>query len=161
MLSLSQMERTELKLVGTDHSVSFKEVYRIADLAEAVAEVGKEFGIKVKIQRLENPRVEADRHPIEVVATKLEGEFDLQPTIRLKDELRRMFEVLTQPEMKKRLEEKRHVISPKTRWNGVKQEMDILDEYEPGTMKFEEKLKQQLDRIDGHGHELSSIEEKD
>jgi UDP-sulfoquinovose synthase len=135
-------------------------VYRIADLAEAVAEVGKEFGLKIKIQRLENPRVEADRHPIEVVATKLEGEFGLKSTVRLKEELRRMFKVLTQPEMKKRLEEKRHVIAPKTRWDGVKQEMDVLEEYEPGTTKFENKLKQQLDRIDGHGRELSSIEEK-
>jgi hypothetical protein len=135
-------------------------VYRIVDLAEAVAEVGKEFGLNVKIQRLENPRVEPDRHPLEVVATKLEEEFGLDPKIKLKDEVRRMFEVLTQPEIKKRLEEKKHVIAPKTRWNGEKKESDIIEEYVPGSKSFEDRLLQRLDRVDGYGHELRGIEEK-
>ena len=134
-------------------------VYRIVDLAETVAEVAKEFDLNVKIQRLENPGVEPDKHPLEVVSKKLEGEFGLKPTIKLKEELRRMFELLTQPEMKKRLEEKRHVIMPKTRWNGVKQEMDKLEEYAPGTKEFKSDVKQQLDRMDGQGIELSGIEE--
>ncbi|UCD13550.1 MAG: GDP-mannose 4,6-dehydratase [Thermoplasmatales archaeon] len=136
-------------------------VYRIVDLAEAVAEVGRGFDLNVKIQRLENPRVEADKHPMEVVSTKLEEEFGLEPKVKLKEELRRMFELLTQPEIKERLEEKRHVVAPKTRWDGTKDEMDILDEYDPGARTFESDLKQQLDRIDGHGRELSGIEEKD
>jgi len=134
-------------------------VYRIVDLAEAVAEVGKEFGLDVKMQRLENPRVESDKHPLEVCASKLEGEFGLKPTVKLKEELRRMFKILTQPEVKKRLEEKRHVIMPKTRWNGEKIEMDKLDEYDAGTKEFKLDVKQQLDRVDGHGIELSGIED--
>ncbi|MBD3355153.1 NAD-dependent epimerase/dehydratase family protein [Candidatus Woesearchaeota archaeon] len=134
-------------------------VYRIVDLAEAVAEVGKEFGIDVKIQRLENPRVEPDKHPMEVVSKKLEGEFGLDPKIRLKEEVRRMFKVLTNPEVKKRLEEKKHVVLPKTRWNGDKLEMDKLDEYEPGTKKFKLELKQQLDTIHGNDKELKGIKE--
>jgi UDP-sulfoquinovose synthase len=136
-------------------------VYRVVDLAETVAEVGKEFNLKVKIQRLENPRVESDKHPMEAISTKLEGEFDLKPKVKLKEELRRMFKLLTQSKIKKRLEEKRHVVAPKTRWNGVKEEMDVLDQYDPGTRKFKSDLKQQLDRIDGIGHELSGIEDED
>jgi len=135
-------------------------VYRIADLAEAVAEVGEEFDLKVRIKRVENPRVEPDRHPMEVVSTKLEGEFGLKAKVRLKDEIRRMFELLTKPEIKKRLEEKKHVVDPRTRWNGDKKEMDVIEEYMPGTKKFESKLLQQIDRVDGHGKELSGIEEK-
>ncbi len=135
-------------------------VYKVVDLAEAVAEVGKEFGLNVKIKRVENPRVEPDRHPMEAVSKKLEGEFDLKPTVRLRDELRRMFEVLTKPEVKKRLEEKKHVVDPRTRWNGDKKEMDTIEEYMPGTKKFKSELLQQIDRVDGHGKELSGIEEK-
>jgi hypothetical protein len=133
----------------------------VVDLAEAVAEVAKEFDIDIKIQRLENPRVEPDRHPMEVVSKKLEEILGFRPKVKLKKELRRMFELLTQPEMKKRLKEKKHVVAPMTRWNGEKQEMDILDEYTAGTRTFKKDLKQQLDRVDGHGSELSGIEEKD
>lgn len=135
-------------------------VYRIVDLAEAVAEVGKEFGIDVKIQRLENPRVEPDRHPFEAVSRKLEEEFGLVAKVKLKEELRRMFKVLSEPDIKKRFQEKKHVVAPKTRWNGEKKESDILEEYSPGSKKFDKKLKQRLDRIDGWGNELSAIEEK-
>jgi len=135
-------------------------VYKVADLAEAVADVAEEFGIKVKIKRVENPRVEPDRHPMEVVSKKLEGEFDLKPTVKLRDELRRMFKVLTKPEVQKRLQEKKHVVDPRTRWNGDKKEMDTIEEYMPGTKKFESDLLQQIDRVDGHGKELSGIEEK-
>jgi UDP-sulfoquinovose synthase len=135
-------------------------VYRIVDLAEAVAEVGKEFGLNVKIRRLENPRVEPDRHPLEAVSKKLEEEFGLQAKVKLKEEIRRMFEILTEPEIKKRLDEKKHVVLPVTRWNGDKIESDILEEYEPGTREFKRELKQRLDRVDGYGSELSGIEDK-
>ncbi|MHA1329094.1 MAG: NAD-dependent epimerase/dehydratase family protein, partial [Promethearchaeota archaeon] len=47
-------------------------LYKISELAEAVAKVGNEkFNLDVKIQRIENPRVEADMHPFEVVSRKL------------------------------------------------------------------------------------------
>jgi len=48
---------------------------------------------------------------------------------------------------------------PKTRWNGIKEEMDMLEEYAPGTKDLKTDVKQQLDRIDGKGTELKDIEE--
>lgn len=136
-------------------------IYKIKDIAEVVAKIGKEFGLNVKIQRLENPRLEADRHPMEIVSKKLEENFGLKAKIKLEDEIRRVFKLLLQPECKKRIEQKKHVIMPKTTWSGIKKDMDILEEYKPGTKKPDIKLKQQLDRIDGIGVELSSIETKE
>ena len=44
-------------------------LHKLSDLAESVAKVGiDKFELDVKIQRLENPRVEADTHPFEVVS---------------------------------------------------------------------------------------------
>lgn len=137
-------------------------VYKIRDLAEAVAEVGnEEFDLDVKIQRLENPRVEADRHPFEAVSQKLEGDFGLQPKVKLKEEIRRMFKLLTKPEVRERIEEKRHEIMPKTKWDGTKGNLEKIEEYKPGEKEPEIEMKQQLDRVDGKGIELSSIEEKE
>lgn len=137
-------------------------VYRIRDLAEVVAEVGREeFDLDVKIQRLENPRVEADRHPFEAVSRKLEGDFGLEPKVKLRQEVRRMFELLTKPEVKERIKEKKHEIMPKTKWDGSKEQVERLELYEPGTRENDINLKQQLDRIDGKGIELSAIEDKE
>ncbi|MFO8051456.1 MAG: NAD-dependent epimerase/dehydratase family protein [Thermoplasmatota archaeon] len=112
-------------------------LFKIGELAELVAKVGKEkFGLDVKIQRLENPRVEADDHPLEVVSTKLPNEFNLDSHVTAEKEIERMFELLTRPEIKKRIEEKRHVIMPKTFWSGDKKDPDILEEYEPGTREI-------------------------
>jgi hypothetical protein len=44
-----------------------------------------------------------------------------------------MFELLMQPEIKRRIEEKAHLIMPRTRWDGFKKESDVLEVYEPGT----------------------------
>ncbi len=63
-------------------------LYKIADLAETVAEVGKEFGLDVEIERLDNPRVEAEEHPFEVVSEKLPGTFGFHPITTLAEEIR-------------------------------------------------------------------------
>jgi|GEM_PF-50277 len=133
-------------------------VYRVRDLAETVARVANEaFDLDVTIQRLENPRVEADLHPFEAVSRKLQGEFDFHPTVKLEEEIYRMLDLLTEEEMKKRIEEKKHVITPRTRWNGEKGKMDVLEEYEPGEKKFNINLKQRLDSIDSAGNEMGEI----
>jgi UDP-sulfoquinovose synthase len=109
-------------------------LYKVRDLAETVARVGIEkFGLSVKIQRLENPRVEADKHPFEVVSRKLPGKFGFTPKVSLEEEITRMFELLTQPEIKRRIHEKAHLILPKTWWSGEKKEAGVLEVYEPGT----------------------------
>ena len=106
---------------------------RIKELAETVAKVSKDFGINTQIQRVENPRVEADKHPLEVVSTKLPNAMGFTPNITFETEIKKMFELLTQPEIKTRIEEKKHVIMPKTRWDGVKQESETFETYNPGT----------------------------
>ena len=109
-------------------------LYKISELAEAVAEIGqKKFELDVKIQRLENPRVEADTHPFEVVSKKLPRVFGFTPQIKLEEEIERMFKVLLENEVKNRIEMKRHTILPITTWQGEKREMRRLETYEPGT----------------------------
>ncbi|MFX0029483.1 MAG: NAD-dependent epimerase/dehydratase family protein [Candidatus Hermodarchaeota archaeon] len=109
-------------------------LYKISDLAEAVAKVGIEkFGLDVKIQRIENPRVEADTHPFEVVSKKLPRTFGFNPQIKLEEEINRMLEVLLEEEVQKRIQMKKHTILPVTTWQGEKREMRELEKYDPGT----------------------------
>jgi len=109
-------------------------LYKISDLAESVAKVGNEkFNLNVKIQRLENPRVEADTHPFEVVSKKLPRVFGFTPQIQLEEEIERMFKVLLEDEIKNRIEMKKHTIMPVTTWQGEKREMRELERYDPGS----------------------------
>jgi UDP-sulfoquinovose synthase len=109
-------------------------VYKVGELAETVARVGKEkFGLIVEIQELENPRVESEKHPLEVVSTKLPKMFGFIPKVSLEKEITRMFELLILPEVKKRILEKAHVIWPKTFWSGEKRDAEILEIRAPGT----------------------------
>lgn len=110
------------------------DLYKLNDLAETVAETAKEqFNINVKIQRLDNPRVEAEEHPLEAVSSKLPKIFGFNPKVTPKKEVTRMLKLLTRPEIRQRILEKRHTISPKTKWSGEKTDMDVLETYEPGT----------------------------
>lgn len=121
-------------------------LHKINELAETIARVGKEkFGLDVKIQRIENPRVEADRHPFEVVSRKLPRQMGFKPRVSLEEEISRMFELLSKPEIKKRIEEKKHVIMPKTRWSGEKKKSETLEIYKPGVKKRNEGYKGKLD----------------
>ena len=120
-------------------------VHKIRDIAETVAKVGKEkFDIDVEIQRLENPRIEAERHPFEAVSRKLPREHGFTPKVSLEKEVERMFELLTRPDIKKRIAEKAHVIKPVTRWTGEKKESGVLEVYTPGT-KIDDGYKGRLD----------------
>lgn len=120
-------------------------LHKVRTLAETVAKVGSEkFNKKVVIQRLENPRVEAEEHPLEVVSTNLPHEFGFEPKVPLEKEITRMFELLTKPELKKRILEKKHVILPKTWWTGEKKDTEVLEVYDPGT-KEEKGFKPRLD----------------
>ncbi len=119
-------------------------VYSVAELADMVAKVGKKFKLDVKIQRMENPRVEADKHPLEVISTKLREEYGLVEKVKLEEEITNMFELLTKPEIKKRIIQKKHTIMPKTTWVGEKKEMKTIEEYKPGDKDYDSKLKKEL-----------------
>ncbi|MFX1444396.1 MAG: NAD-dependent epimerase/dehydratase family protein [Promethearchaeota archaeon] len=112
-------------------------LYKLVDLAEKVAHVGKvKFGLETKLQRIENPRVEADTHPFEVVSKKLPRVFGFTPQIKLEEEIERMFKVLLEDDIKNRIELKRHTILPVTTWQGDKRNMRLLEKYDPGTKDY-------------------------
>ncbi|MFO8100949.1 MAG: NAD-dependent epimerase/dehydratase family protein [Dehalococcoidia bacterium] len=116
--------------------------YSISHLAHTVARIAsKEFNLPVKIQRVENPRVESDIHPFEPIYNKLPDQFGFEPRVTLEDEIYRMLELLTQPEIKQRIEEKKHLILPRTWWSGVKKQVETLEvleeiKYEPGSAAY-------------------------
>ncbi|MBN2334012.1 GDP-mannose 4,6-dehydratase, partial [Candidatus Bathyarchaeota archaeon] len=110
------------------------QLYKVKELAEIVATVGSQgHGLTVQIQRVENPRVEADEHPFLVVAKKLRENLGYQPRTPLEVEIDRMFTLLMQPEVRKRLEMVRETVFPKTWWSGEHKETMTLELYEPGT----------------------------
>jgi len=88
--------------------------HSMRQLAKTVAKIGKkEFNLPVNIQRVENPRVESERHPFNP-----------------EEEIYRMFNLLTQPEIKRRIVEKKHHIIPKTWWSGEKRRVETIEIFE-------------------------------
>jgi UDP-sulfoquinovose synthase len=117
--------------------------YSIRELAETVARVGRrEFGLSVKVQRVENPRVEADRHPFEPIFEKLPKQYGFEAKVTPEEAVYRMFELLLQPEVRERIEQKKHLILPTTWWSGIKKQVETL-----------EVLEDVFERIGGDGHE--------
>ena len=108
-------------------------LYKVIDLAETVAEVAEEFGYPTTIQKLENPRVEADLHPYEVVSENLPLLFGFRPKVTLRLEITRMFELLTQPHIVKRIKKVAHAVMPTTWWSGEKRKPAVLDIFKPKT----------------------------
>jgi len=105
--------------------------YSIGELAETVAKIGRKyFDLPVKIQRVENPRVEADRHPFEPIYEKLPKEFGFEPRVSPEEAVYRMFELLTRPEIKERIEQKKHLILPQTWWSGIKKRVETIEVFE-------------------------------
>jgi len=110
--------------------------YSVRKLAEIVAKVGREhFGLPVKIQRLENPRVEAEKHPFEPIYKKLPDEFGFEPKVPPGEEIYRMFELLMRPEISERIEQKKHLILPKTWWSGEKRRVETIEALTEETLK--------------------------
>jgi UDP-sulfoquinovose synthase len=116
--------------------------YSINHLAHTVAKVAsREFAIPVTIQRVENPRVESDIHPFEPIYNKLPDQLGFKPRVTLEDEIYRMLELLTQPHIKERIEEKKHLILPRTWWSGIKKQVETLEvleeiKYEPSSTAY-------------------------
>jgi len=116
----------------------------LREIAKNVAKIGKEeFNLPVKIQRVENPRVESERHPFEPIYENLHKKFGFKPKVSLEEEISRMFKLLTKPEIKRRIEEKKHHIIPKTWWSGEKRKVETIEifELEEEIAKSEEKNK--------------------
>jgi len=124
--------------------------YSLRDIAKTVATVGREeFDLPVKIQRVENPRVEADVHPFNPIYENLPKTFGFQPSVSVEDEIVRIFALLTQPEIRKRIEEKKHHILPKTWWSGEKRQVETVE-----IIELEEEIAQYEARLEVYGRQL-------
>lgn len=91
----------------------YDQIYSIAELAEAVQEVGAEFGLEVKIQNLKNPRSEAAEHHYVIERKKL-IELGYEPKGELRSELLLMFQDVLP--FKERILEVKHAINPMIGW---------------------------------------------
>jgi UDP-sulfoquinovose synthase len=88
----------------------------VNEVAEIVKEIGRDFVGRVDIKNVPNPRIELEDHPFEPIADRLSNEFNFHPKINLRDEIRRMFEVLTQENCRKKLLSMADHMEPKTTW---------------------------------------------
>jgi UDP-sulfoquinovose synthase len=120
--------------------------YSIRELARTVAKIAKEeFKLPVKIQRVENPRVESERHPFEPIYENLPKKFGFKPLVSLEKEISRMFRLLIQPEIKRRIEEKKHHIIPKTWWSGEKRKVETIE-----ILELEKEIAKSEGRFEGN-----------
>jgi nucleoside-diphosphate-sugar epimerase len=125
--------------------------YSIRKLAEMVAHVGRSaFDLPVKIQRVENPRVEADRHPFEPIYEALPKQYGFEPEVSPEDEIYRMFDLLTKPHIRQRIQQMMYHIVPSTWWSGDHRRVETIEvlpwEAEP-------------DDGDGNGHDPTAAQD--
>ena len=114
-------------------------LYKLNDTAEIIAAVANEkYHLNAEIQRIENPRVETEIHPIEVISRKLPNEFGFKQKVPLEKEIDRIFDLLTHSEIKQRIMEKTNSIMPLTRWSGDKIKSDVIEKYRPGIKTYGE-----------------------
>jgi nucleoside-diphosphate-sugar epimerase len=107
------------------------DVFSVMQIAKMVASIGREFGLEVEVQRIENPRVEAEEHPYEVIHEKLSDRFGFASESGFADEVRHLFRVLTQPENRQRIVEMRDTLFPKTKWSGEHGKLEVLETWKP------------------------------
>ena len=76
---------------------------------------------------MENPRVEADEHPFEVLYEKLPKHYGFEPSVDLDEEIARMFELFLTDEVRARIEQRKNSILPRTWWSGIKRQVEQLE----------------------------------
>ncbi len=108
------------------------DLYSVRQIADTVAHIGKhEFGLDPTIQRYENPRVEAEDHPYEVLHTKLKDQFQFVSESDFEDEIRYMFKRLLEPDIKARIEKQQELLIPRTKWSGTTGPLKVLETFKP------------------------------
>jgi len=103
----------------------FEEVYSVTELAEKVAKVAVELGLKVNTSNLENPRKEAEEHYYNPDHNHLLN-LGYKPTHDVEQELRITLKDLIQ--YKSRIEEKKETLIPDIRWDGTRRKSRFLIE---------------------------------
>jgi len=101
--------------VGPGYRVfnQFDEVYNVTQLAEEVAKAAKKLGIDAEVGKIENPRVEAEKHYYNPDSKKLR-KLGFKPTKTLPEELNIMLTDLLRH--RNRIEAKRDRIDPRIYW---------------------------------------------
>ena len=113
-------------------------LHKIADLARKVAIVAaSKFNLEVKIQRIENPRIETEWHPFEVISENLPNIFGFIPKVSPETEIERTLKLLTEPHITNRLEQVKDLVMPETWWSGDKKIPETIDIYKPEDWKVE------------------------
>ena len=108
------------------------DVFSVRQIADTVAKIGKsEFGLDPVVQRIENPRVEAEEHPYEILHDKLRDRFGFTSESNFEQEIYYMFRKLHDSESKSIIESIKDSLVPKTRWSGETKKMRILETYKP------------------------------
>jgi UDP-sulfoquinovose synthase len=94
----------------------FTEQFSVTELAEHVQKAGAEVGIDVKVEHLDNPRVEMEEHYYNAKHTKL-LDLGLEPHLLSETLIESMFEQI------ERYRDRviRDHILPTTRWRGVRE----------------------------------------
>lgn len=107
------------------------DVFSVREIAQMVATIAREFDLEVEVQRIENPRVESEEHPYEVIHEKLADRFGFESESAFADEVRHLFRVLLQPEVKARILKQQDTLFPRTKWSGEHGELEVLETWKP------------------------------
>ncbi|MFH0911626.1 MAG: NAD-dependent epimerase/dehydratase family protein [Planctomycetota bacterium] len=109
------------------------DLFTVRQIADTVARIGRrEFGLDPYVRRLENPRVEAEEHPYEVLHSKLAERFGFRSASTLEQEVHGMFRRLLEPEARARIESMKEALVPRTRWSGVDKPLAVLETFRAG-----------------------------
>jgi UDP-sulfoquinovose synthase len=100
----------------------FTEQFSLIELAEAVVEQSKKFGLEAQIKHVPNPRVEAEQHYYNAQHTKL-IELGLEPHLLNSSILRSLLENI----IKHREKIDRSLIMPTVNWRSMKNEVTRTD----------------------------------
>jgi UDP-sulfoquinovose synthase len=106
LATLNPAERGEFRVFN-----QFTESFTVAELAELVQRAGREVGLEVRIEHVENPRIEAEQHYYNATHTKL-MDLGLKPRYLSETLIESMFEAIGRH--KDRVT--RDHIMPRTRW---------------------------------------------
>lgn len=102
----------------------FENVYSIAELAILVQRVAANIGLPVEIRHYENPRTETDKHYYNPDRQHL-IELGYKPSGDMEREIKLM--LIDLMEHRDRILDKKHILIPDIRWDGVHKRSKIID----------------------------------
>jgi len=100
------------------------EVYSVMELAQHVEQVGKKLGLDVKINNVQNPRIEKEEHYYKVDHELLKG-LGFRPTRKIDETLQIMLADLSKYE--ERIRQRSGVIAPQTTWHDGRKKLSEVN----------------------------------